>query len=190
MIEWNPLTDLIESFEPGCTQERRDQEAMLFYLATFEDLLTRENPLLHVTVSAWTMNPRRDQVLMVYHNIYQAWSWVGGHADGDRDLISVAERELTEETGLKEFRLVSPAPLSLEILGVQGHEKQEAYVSSHLHLNVTYFFEAPQHQPLKVKPDENAGVAWRGVAAVREDQREKHMQKIYQKLLCRVAAMS
>ncbi|HMM06174.1 MAG TPA: NUDIX hydrolase [Clostridiales bacterium] len=181
---------LIESFEPSCMQEHRDKEAMLFYLTAFDDLLTRKNPLLHVTVSAWTMNSRRDQVLMVFHNIYQAWSWVGGHADGDQNLISVAERELTEETGLKEFRLMMPTPLSLEIIGVQGHEKRGTYVSSHLHLNVTYFFEAPQHQPLKVKPDENIGVAWRDVATVQKDPTEKHMQKIYQKLLRRVDAMS
>lgn len=190
MIEWNPLTALIESFEPGCPQERRDKEAMLFYLAEFDDLLTRKNPLLHFTVSAWTMNPRRDQVLMVFHNIYQAWSWVGGHADGNQDLISVAERELTEETGLKEFRLVAATPLSLEIIGVQGHEKRGTYVSSHLHLNVTYFFEAPEHQTLRVKPDENTGVAWRDVAEVQKDQTEKHMQKIYQKLLHRIGVMS
>ncbi len=184
------FTELIESFEPGCSQERRDKETMLFYIAEFEEVLTRKNPLLHFTVSAWTMNPRRDQVLMVYHNIYQAWSWVGGHTDGDKDFVSVAKRELTEETGLKEFRLVSPTPLSLEIIGVQGHEKRGEYVSPHLHLNVTYFFEAPQHQPLRSKPDENTGVAWRDVLRVQKDQTEKHMQKIYQKLLRRVGSIS
>lgn len=184
------LTALIEQFEPDCPQERIDKRTMLFYIAEFEEVLTRKNPLLHFTVSAWTMNPRRDQVLMVYHNIYQAWSWVGGHTDGDQDFVSVAKRELTEETGLKEFRLVSPTPLSLEIIGVQGHEKRGEYVSPHLHLNVTYFFEAPQHQPLRSKPDENTGVAWRDVLRVQKDQTEKHMQKIYQKLLRRVGSIS
>ena len=184
------LAEIMESFVPGCSREHRDEEVMLFYLSRFDDLLTRNNPLVHVTVSAWTMNPRRDQVLMVFHNVYQAWSWVGGHADGDPDLISVAKRELSEETGLKKFRLVTATPLSLEIIAVAGHERQGAYVSPHLHFNVTYFFEAPQNQPLQVKPDENTGVAWRDIAGVQQDQSEKHMREIYQKLLCRVAAMA
>lgn len=186
----NRLTDLIEYFEPNCRQERHDKEAMLFYLAVFDDLLTRKNPLLHFTVSAWTMNSLRDQVLMVYHNLYQAWSWVGGHADGDADLVRVARRELSEETGLREFHLVSPTPLSLEIIGVQSHEKRGEYVSPHLHLNVTYFFEAPQNQPLRIKLDENSGVAWRDVNLVQNDQTERHMHKIYQKLLRRVSCRS
>lgn len=176
----------IHSFIPQCVQEYRDKETVLFYFENFDDLLTRENPLLHFTVSAWTMNPMRDQVLMVYHNIYRAWSWVGGHADGDGDFIRVAKKELVEETGLNAFDLVSPEPLSLEIVGVQGHEKRGEYVSSHLHLNLTYFFEAPQNQPLKIKLDENSGVAWRDVPLVKRDDTEKHMQMIYQKLLSRI----
>lgn len=26
---------------------------------------------------------------MAYHNIYRSWSWVGGHADGDADLLGL-----------------------------------------------------------------------------------------------------
>lgn len=181
----NHLTALIRHFEPGCEQELRDKEAMLFYLSAYDDLLTRQNPLLHFTASAWTMNPSREQVLMVYHHIYQSWSWVGGHVDGEADLLRVAEKELAEETGLTSFSLVTPQPLSLEIIGVQGHEKNGKYVSSHLHLNLTYFFEAPQNQSLRIKPDENSGVIWRDAAVVAKDETEKHMQRIYRKLLSR-----
>lgn len=182
-MEW--LAAAINGFVPQCEQEHRDKEAILFYLNSYDDLLTRQNPLLHFTASAWIMNPSRDQVLMVYHHIYQSWSWVGGHADGEANLAHVAEKELTEETGLTSFSLVAPQPLSLEIIGVQGHEKQGKYVSSHLHLNLTYFFEAPQNQALRIKPDENSGVAWRDVSVVEKDEKEKHMQKIYRKLLSR-----
>ena len=34
---------------------------------------------------------------MVYHNIYNSWSWLGGHADGETDLLAVALREVKEE---------------------------------------------------------------------------------------------
>ena len=30
---------------------------------------------------------------MVFHNTYGSWSWIGGHADGERDLERVALRE-------------------------------------------------------------------------------------------------
>ena len=32
-------------------------------------------------------DPTRTKVLMCYHNIYDSWSWLGGHADGDRERL-------------------------------------------------------------------------------------------------------
>lgn len=40
-------------------------------------------------------------MLMVYHNIYDSWSWTGGHADGDEDVLHVAMKEAKEETGIQ-----------------------------------------------------------------------------------------
>ncbi|MDV2887536.1 NUDIX domain-containing protein, partial [Alkalihalophilus pseudofirmus] len=73
---------------------------MLRYIDTFPDILTRKNEFAHFSSSAWTVNKDRTKVLMAFHNIYQSWSWLGGHADGDDHLLRVALRETREETGL------------------------------------------------------------------------------------------
>ena len=119
-----------------------DGFALLRRLRSGEALYTRDNAAGHLTASAWVVSPDRTQVLMAYHNLYDSWSWLGGHADGDRDLLAVSMREVREESGLTAVRPVSPHIYSLEILTVDGHEKRGAYVSSHLHLNVTYLLEA------------------------------------------------
>ena len=116
--------------------------------------------MAHMTASAWVVNRERTKVLMAYHNIYHSWSWLGGHADGERDLLKVAVREVMEESGLKQVRPVAEEVYSLEILTVDGHVKRGVYVPSHLHLNVTYLLEADEHGQLRVKEDENSGVAW------------------------------
>ena len=66
---------------------------------------------------------------MAYHKLYDSWAWLGGHADGDRDLLAVALREVREESGLTDVRPVSEQIYSLEILSVDGHEKWGRYVS-------------------------------------------------------------
>lgn len=102
---------------------------------------------------------------MVYHNIYDSWSWTGGHADGEADLAQVALREAKEETGLSQIEFVKETPVSLEIITVDGHEKRGHYVPSHLHLNLTYLFRAEEGQRLHMKEDENSGVKWIDAAA-------------------------
>ena len=156
----NTLRELIAGYVPTCQQEKHDQALMLSFMDTNPDCLTRDNSVAHFTASAWVVNPERDKVLMVYHNIYDSWSWTGGHADGEADLQAVAYREAREETGIETLKPLSDGPVSLEVITVDGHVKRGTYVSSHLHLNLTYLFEADEQQALSVKEDENSGVAW------------------------------
>ena len=147
------------------------------------DIFTRENEVAHFTASSWLVNKEHTKVLMIYHNIYHSWSWTGGHADGDTDLLAVAMREAMEETGVKTIAPVSKYLFSIEILTVDGHIKRGKYVPSHLHLNVTYLLEADEAEVLHIKQDENSGVAWFTLEEALEKCSEPWMiEWIYKKL--------
>ena len=123
------------------------------------------------------------RVLMIYHNIYNSWGWCGGHADGDRDLIHVALKEGREETGLKKLELLSESILAIDILPVPPHVKRGAFVSSHVHLNVTYLCQADERDTLCSKPDENSGVRWIAVEEIDHYVTEEDMKPVYRKLV-------
>lgn len=177
------LKEAITAFVPTCEQEERDKDLILAFMDTNPDCLTRDNNVAHMTASAWVVNAARDKVLMVYHNIYDSWSWTGGHADGDADLRAVAYREACEETGIEVMKPLMNGPVSLEVITVDGHVKKGKYVSSHLHMNLTYLFEADEEQVLTVKEDENSGVAWIPRNELEQYVSEPWMLKwIYQKL--------
>lgn len=176
------LEKKIRAYIPYNEEERQDQKAALNYLERFDDILVRENELVHVTSSSWIVNPDRTKVLMIYHNIYDSWSWTGGHADGDEDVLAVAIKEAKEETGVKEIRPVSEELYSLELICVNGHWKRGQYVSSHIHLNTTFLLEASEEQSLLIKPDENSGVEWVPIEEAISRSTEPWMQKIYTKL--------
>lgn len=150
----------IQNYRPVNEQEECDKKLMLQYMTQNSDYLKRENQIAHFTASAWTVNKERTKTLMVYHNIYHSWSWIGGHADGIEDLCSVAMRELQEETGVENAVPVSREIFSLEALTVDGHVKRGIYVPSHLHLNVTYLAEADEKEELTVNRAENQAVKW------------------------------
>lgn len=177
------LQQQLEVYVPCNEQEEKDRELMLHLLKTCPDIFTRENRTAHFTASSWLLNKKHDKVLLIYHNIYHSWAWTGGHADGEEDLLSVAKREAMEETGVQSIREISEGIYSLEVLTVDGHEKRGAYVSSHLHLNVTYLLEADEEEVLKVKPDENSGVKWFSLEEAIKASSEPWMrERIYRKL--------
>lgn len=173
----------IAAFTPCNPQEEADKALLLAWLRSGADVSRRENLTAHLTASAWVVSPDRRQVLMAYHNLYDSWAWLGGHADGDWDLQAVARREALEESGLKDVTALSSGPISLEILTVNGHEKHGAYVPSHLHLNVTYLFEANPAAPLRCNPAENSGVAWIDAEDIPHKSSEPWFcQRVYAKL--------
>lgn len=177
------LIEKIEDYIPYNEQELRDKELILSCLKNMSDVFTRKNTVAHMTASAWVVNPERNKVLMIYHNIYDSWAWLGGHSDGEKDLLLTALREVKEESGIQNVHPVSDDIYSLEVLTVDGHIKKGAYVSSHLHLNLTYLLEADEDEKLFIKPDENSGVAWFSLDdAIKASSEPWFREHIYNKL--------
>ena len=169
-------------YTPCNEQEASDLKMLLYAIDNLETPFTRDNPFAHFTASSWIVNPARTHVLMAWHNIYNAWAWTGGHADGETDLLKVALKEAREETGIREIRPVFDDIYSVEVLTVNPHIKRGKYVSSHVHLNVTYLLTADDSQAIQCKPDENSAVGWRTLEDAGLSVDEPAMRPIYTKL--------
>ena len=178
------LLNQIEHYTPFNEQEEMDKQLILNWIRNNTNAFSRENTVAHMTASAWVVNQDKSKILMVYHNIYNSWSWLGGHADGETDLLSVAIREVKEEAGISNVYPVSEEIFSLESLTVDGHVKKGKYVSSHLHFNITYFLEADPEEAVSIKADENSGVAWFSPEEALERSTEPwFVEHVYSKLL-------
>ena len=181
------LIHQIKKYKTINEQEEKDKYLLLEWIMDHEDAFSRENKIAHITASGWVVNKDRSKVLMVYHNIYDSWSWIGGHADGETDLLATAMREVREETGIKNVCPVTDEIISIEALTVDGHIKNGNYVSSHLHLNVTYLLEADSGETVSITADENSGVAWfTPEEALKKSTEPWFVENIYTKLLDRM----
>ena len=151
----------IFDFKPSNNQEINDKKVIVKFIQQFrDDVLLRNNEIAHITSSGFIMNPELNKALLIHHNIRNTWAWTGGHADGDSDLLRVAIKEAEEETGVSIISPLHEEIVSIDILPVFGHEKKGSYVSAHLHLSVAYILVCDEFQSIKIKPDENTGVAW------------------------------
>ena len=153
------LRQKIENYIPFDEQEKKDKEQFLRFIDTFDDVLTRDNIFGHFSASAFLVNKKRNKMIVVYHIINDGWIYPGGHADGDDNLLSVAVREVEEETGLK-AKILDENIYAIQSAPVKGHIKSGKYVSSHIHFDVLYLMEADDRSPLKYKENESKGVKW------------------------------
>ncbi len=176
------IIEMVKKYKPFNEQEERDK---IFFIdcENKEQILTRDNDMAHLCASAFVVNKDRTKVLSTYHIIFDSWTWTGGHVDGDDDALFVAKKELEEETSLHNYRLLSKEPISIESIPVLGHFKRGKYIPAHIHLNVTYLFEADENEALQEAPEENKGVKWLYFDELLSLSEEKYMIPIYKKII-------
>lgn len=186
------MEDLYKSLKkyiPYTKEEEVEKEIMLKYLEKEKDIFTRNSEIAHFTTSAWIVNKDRNKVLMIHHNIYNSWAWIGGHADGDKNLYNVILKEIEEESSLTDVKLLYPGIYGLNIITVEHHMRKGKYVPSHIHFDVEFLFEADETLDLRIKEDENSGVEWIPFDEIDSKVNEEKMKPIYKSLIKRLGGI-
>lgn len=124
----------IKAFIPSTREEERAKAEILQKIREQGDALLYRSAPAHFTSSALILNPGRTKTLLIFHRQFQSWTYPGGHADGDEDLLEAAVREAKEETGLSDAVPLSREILSLDLLPVSENRKGGCLVPAHTHL--------------------------------------------------------
>lgn len=120
-----------------------------------EDSYRRDRLDGHFTASAWIVNKRRTHTLLTLHRKLGRWLQLGGHADGNENLIEVALKEAQEESGLTSLKLVDSTIFDLD----KHIIPERPHVQEHFHYDVRYIFEADINEKL-IMSDESISLAW------------------------------
>lgn len=131
------------------------------FVEAHEDCFLRSCLIGHLTGSAWVVDSARTQVVLTHHRKLDRWLQLGGHADGDPDLLAVALREAQEEAGLKRLRVLAAAPLDVDRHRIPARGE----TPEHWHYDLRFLIEADPAEPLVVS-DESHDVAWVALAEV------------------------
>lgn len=168
-------------YVPTCEQEEKDKAAITQFIERNVDCLDRENLVAHITSSAIITNKKMDKVLFAHHNIFNSWAWVGGHNDGNPDLLVVALKEAKEETGIHTIEPYDSTIMMIDVIYVPFHTKKGVYVNDHLHMNATFLFIGDETESLFVKEDENSDVRWFKIDEVMDYITEERIKPVYKK---------
>jgi 8-oxo-dGTP pyrophosphatase MutT (NUDIX family) len=112
---------------------------------------------MHVTGSAWVVCPNRERVLMLHHRKHDQWFQPGGHADGDADILRVALRETSEETGLdaSHIRLLHEDVFDVDIHAIPAVGDEPP----HEHIDIRFLVEVDDELEIPGN-DESHDVIW------------------------------
>ncbi len=150
--------------------------ATLAFVTAQPDCLLRTCVPGHLTGSAWIVSPDRAQVLLTHHRKLDKWLQLGGHADGDPDLLAVAWREAREESGLADVRVTAR-----EIFDLDRHWIPERkHEPGHFHYDLRFVFEADPREPLAIT-HESKDLAWVTLDRVTALNPEESMARMVRK---------
>jgi len=138
-----------------------DHEAVMLaritaFVELHPDCFERSLLIGHVTASAWVVDRDRTHALLTHHAKLDKWLQMGGHCDGDSDVLRVARREVEEESGLS-----NTAPLlDGAVFDVDAHEiPARGDTPAHVHHDIRFLFEADRGLRLRIS-DESHDLRW------------------------------
>jgi 8-oxo-dGTP pyrophosphatase MutT (NUDIX family) len=151
-------------------------DEILGFVGAHEDCFHRSCLTGHLTGSAWITDAAGARTLLTHHRKLDKWLQLGGHADGQTDVLQVALREAREESGLSGIRVRSE-----ELFDVDRHWIPERKgVPGHWHLDLRFWLEADPSEPLVVS-DESHDLSWVAVERVGELNPEESMLRMVRK---------
>lgn len=154
VITRRALIAALESYSTAYPEEQRfasDFLALLNHPRAYE----RDHYPGHVTGSAWIIDTSSKFILLTHHAKLNKWLQPGGHADGDENILQVALREATEETGLKNLQVLGPGIFDIDIHTIP----QRKDVPEHLHYDVRFLVQADRHENLVIT-EESHDLRW------------------------------
>lgn len=149
---------------------------MIRFVSTEPRCAERSLEVGHLTGSAWIVDPTRTRTLLTHHRKLGKWLQLGGHADGDLDLLAVALREATEESGLTRLRVVSPTLFDVDRHWIPPRKTEPG----HWHYDLRFFIEADPAESLTIT-DESHDLAWIEIARMAEYNPEESMMRMARK---------
>ena len=152
---------------------------MLKFLDEETGYFLRNNYNGHFTGSAWIISPDKSNILMTHHKKLGKWIQLGGHADGESDLLKVALREAKEESGIQQFKVFSEEIFDLDIHEIPQNNSE----LGHLHYDVRFLIEADPTGEAVIISDESHDVTWIPLADVAKLNPEVSIERMIKKTI-------
>ncbi len=172
----NRIISLLENYREHNKAEEQVVEKFLSFVRLNKDCFERSLKIGHITGSGWLVSLDNSKVLLTHHKNLNKWMQLGGHADGDSNVLNVALREVQEESGIMDVQ-----PISENIFDIDAHiiptRKSEM---EHIHFDIRFAFKVKASEEFIVS-DESHDLAWIEIDKVEEYSKDESILRMVRK---------
>jgi 8-oxo-dGTP pyrophosphatase MutT (NUDIX family) len=156
--------------------EANCRQRMVELLDSCPNCFQRDAFPAHFTGSAFVVSADGARGLLHHHRKLDRWLQFGGHCDGEEDVLSVAQREAYEESGIDGLVVASERPFDLDIheIPALGNEPE------HLHYDVRYVLIAPWNAEIRTSA-ESKELRWFTAKEMKEWLLEPGLRRLIEK---------
>lgn len=152
------------------------------FVEAHADCFERSLLVGHITASAWIVDFERTHTLLTHHGKLDKWLQLGGHTDGDADVLGSALREAREESGLAEVSAITPEIFDVDIHRIPARKTEP----EHFHYDVRFLLEADRGVPLAIS-SESKDLRWVPLGSVEQLTQEESVLRMLRKTRARFA---
>lgn len=159
-------------------RERASLERIMGFVGTHANCFDRSLSIGHITGSAWLLDLTGERALLTHHRKLGMWLQLGGHADGEADVLAVALREAREESGLTLIEPVHADVFDVDVHDIPARPGEPA----HVHYDVRFLLRTVEDTAVQVS-DESLDLAWvtvEGLARLDVDDSVRRMGRKWQ----------
>ncbi|MBA3955007.1 NUDIX hydrolase [Candidatus Dependentiae bacterium] len=151
------LINLLEEYASIYPEEMVFKTDMLDFIHKHTDCFERSLKIGHITASCWLLNNDATEALLMHHRKLDKWFQLGGHCDGNPDVLAVALKEAQEESGIEHIVSASSALFDIDIHLIPESSREQA----HYHYDVRFLLQVASDEQV-VQNQESKELRWIG----------------------------
>ncbi len=149
------LITQLGQYLPQDKDEQSYKKQFVQFVRQYPNCFERSLDIGHVTASAWILDKDRTHALLLHHQKLDRWLQLGGHTDGNPDVLAVSIQEAKEESGLSHISVLQKTIFDLDIHLIPARKEEKA----HFHYDVRFLLEADRGEALS-QNHESKAVEW------------------------------
>ncbi len=151
------LIQLLQAYSPASEEELARRAEMLRFIESHEDCFERSLEVGHITASSWLLSKDGTTALLMHHAKLNLWCQLGGHCDGNPDVLDVALKEAREESGITQIHPASDEIFDIDIHLIPENSREK----SHYHYDVRFLLQVASDEKI-IRNPESKELRWVG----------------------------